>query len=109
MNVMIDSERLFEAFESAMIEGVINYWGFPIVSSGEAVRLVKEGKSFDIFDAEDYDEKLATVTIETIEKGFEVLVNEYPYVFANIIINNYDGFDMDTLFQLCCFGEVVYG
>lgn len=108
MNVTIDDEKLFEAFEDAIGERVINYWGYATIGYSEAVRRINEGKSFDVFDAED-DEKVATVTMETVENGFEVLINEYPNRFANIMSDNADFFDMDVLFQLCCFGEVVYG
>lgn len=108
MNVTIDDEKLFEAFEDAISERAFAYWGYITISYSEAVRRIKEGKSFDVFDTED-DEKVATVTMETVEKGFEALINEYPNRFANIMSDNADFFDMDVLFQLCCFGEVVYG
>ena len=108
MKVTIDDEKLFEAFEDAISEWAFAYWGYITISYREAVRRIKEGKSFDVFDAEG-DEEIATVTMETVEYGFEVLINKYPNRFANIMSGNADIFDMDVLFQLCCFGDVIYG
>lgn len=108
MKIKIRDEKLFDALESAICDGAFAYWGYADVNSDKAVRLINDGKSFDVFDVED-GEKLATVTKESIKKGFELFVNEYPMNFAHIIDETEDVWDTDILFQLCCFGELVYG
>lgn len=108
MKITISNKKLFEALSNAISDNAIGYWGYTKASYEDVFNLIKRGKSIDVFDIDD-DEKLATMTKESIENGVEVFVNEYTDSFANIMDETEDVLDTDILFQLCCFGELVYG
>ena len=63
----------------------------------------------DIYDLEDEEEFLGTLTKESCEKAFQILLDKYPSVFANIINEEYDANDADIFFQLAVMGEIVFG
>lgn len=113
MDVMVNiggytSDKLFEALEIAISYDAIGHWGYIKLSSyDDTFKRIREGKPIDVFDIED-NEKLATMTKESIRKGFELMINEFPHEFANLMTYIDDTEDTDILFQLCCFEEVMF-
>lgn len=105
--VNIDDEKLFETLKLAISEGAIEGWGYVKVSPTTAISLIKDGESFDVFSVEG-NEKLATMTKESVDEASVLLVNKFPQEFANIVTDYPLDGDMDILFQLCCFGKVIY-
>ena len=57
----------------------------------------------------DDDFKLITDTAGAIVDALGILRDKYPETLAEIIQEREDADTGDILFQLICFGEVVYG
>lgn len=64
---------------------------------------------YDLESDEDELELLGTMTYASIEKAFNIMANEYPEAFRNIINEDYDAYDADMFFQLAVMGEIVFG
>ena len=43
------------------------------------------------------------------QKDSRLMSSDYPKSFNRLINDNYDADDSDRLFQIACFGEVIYG
>lgn len=70
-----------------------------------------EGGSVEISEEGDPDGKLLkhSINIESLKKGWQLLAEKYPHIFARFQEEQYDASDADVFVQLCVFGEVVYG
>lgn len=68
-----------------------------------------ENFSMNIYDLEDTDERLGTLTKESFVRGCELCAINYPEVWGNLITENFDAGDADVLFQLAVMGDVVFG
>lgn len=64
---------------------------------------------YDVESDEDELELLGTMTYASIEKAFNIMANEYPRRFSEIISGDYDADDADVFFQLAVMGEIVFG
>jgi hypothetical protein len=47
--------------------------------------------------------------LDVIQRGLNILVEKYPWHFANILSENADAETGDVLLQCCLFGEIIYG
>jgi len=70
---------------------------------------IQKGKTIEIFDIENENEKLGEINLESIKKAEEILLKDYQYIFANILKEEDDANDADIWFQLAVMGEVVFG
>jgi hypothetical protein len=71
-----------------------------------------EGGSTEISTVDDESEdepKKYSINIESLKKGWQLLAEKYPHIFARFQDEQYDAGDADVFVQLCVFGEVVYG
>jgi len=57
----------------------------------------------DVMDAENPDELLGTMTLESMRKGTEL------YVKADFPLEDGDANDADAWLQYCVLGEIVFG
>ena len=63
----------------------------------------------NVYDCEDEETLLGTLTVEGIEKNLQVFAAEYPQVLINLIDENYDAGDADIALQFMLMGTGVYG
>jgi hypothetical protein len=108
------------------LEGGSNYWYYLPQESRFAIRsrvseeenpyiseaitdAVLSGADVVIRDAEDDNEILGTLTSESIAKGLDIAIANYPEEIQDVITEDYDAGTADTLFQLFVMGEVVFG
>ena len=81
-----------------------------------------EGKGvvvYDLYDedAEDFDGDIKdfpqsakhTLTLENVKKGLELMRDQYPRRFADLVEEQDDLITGDTWLQLAVFGELIYG
>ena len=85
-----------------------------------ATALLK-GKGVMVYDCYDEDaedcETLADfpksakhhLTLKDIKKGLELMRDEYPHHFADLVSGNDDAITGDVFLQLATFGELIYG
>lgn len=66
------------------------------------------GGTLVVTDYED-DEKTYEFTIKSVTKGMKKMQKQHPRMYANIVEEYYDFYDVDALLQTIVFGEVVYG
>lgn len=59
-----------------------------------------------VYDPEEDEEY--KVKMEDIIKGFEKFIFDCPEQYANMMTENYDFYDCDSLLQIVIFGEVTY-
>ena len=120
------SEQLVKDAIVGAIEGGSNYWyympevsinhvrykaskeDFPCFSEalGEAVY---KGGEIIVRDAEDDNEVLGTLSIESINKGLYRMVSEGREELADMREGNDDAETHDVLFQYFVMGEIVFG
>jgi hypothetical protein len=139
ISTLIDGAQLVEGTIVTAIEGGSNYWywvkvdenwfevakrydiaeakketpprlslsPFSILISNALMNV--ENFQMNVYDLENTDERLGTLTKESFVKGCEICCSTYPQVWANIVTGNYDADDADVLFQLAVMGDVVFG
>lgn len=120
---MLSRERREDMIIGAL-EGGSNYWyrlnddkqfwdmtkelkGDPLASR-LAVSLLDKGMEMEIEDVET-GEKLGTLSLASIEKGEQIMHDEYPHHYADAIKETDDADTADVWFQLCVMGKLVYG
>lgn len=105
------------------LEGGSNYWyyidlvenpsvakvkkGLPL--SEHIFNLVQKGESITINDAENEDEVLGTLNLDSIQKGTELMQSNEPEHFTNILEESWDAETADVWFQYCILGEITFG
>ena len=110
INIRIEiKDEQIDNWLSTAFEGGINYW-------------------CDRIEIKDNDYKGTEYASECISKGGIIIIedkeinkqnildalvwlsnNKYRYVLDRLINGGYDADDVDTLFQVACFGNVIYG
>ena len=65
------------------------------------------GGYLNICDLEEDEEH--KVGLGDIVKGFEIVMLNYPQMYANIREENYDLYDADAVIQCAVFGDLIYG
>ena len=110
----IDDQILEDLFITAF-EGGSSYWAevqasTPKQKKGECkspserwFEHIMNGGSMEIWDAENPDELLGTMTLESIQKGTALYIN------GGFPLEDGDAADADAWFQYCLIGEIVYG
>ena len=68
-----------------------------------------ENFELNVYDLEDTDNRLGSITLEKFKQGCQICAKDYPNVWNNLITESSDANDADILFQLACMGEVVFG
>lgn len=105
------------------LEGGSNYWYFINEHEAETPENFKrdpemhyefldkvyQGGSLPVYDAEDNSELHGTLTIESIQKGLNILAKDHETNMYNISTEDYDAHDADVFFQLCVLGEITFG
>lgn len=119
----ITKEDIIDLFVTAL-EGGSNYWYFiPTIPNGvreiktetgmatsEAIgEYILRGGNIQINDAEDEEEMLGVVDMDSLLDAIQKLKADYQRVYENIIDEEYDAEDADVFFQLAVMGEVTFG
>lgn len=119
----ITKEDIIDLFVTAL-EGGSNYWYYlPTIPSAvrdimneknmatsEAIgEYVLRGGSIQVNDAEEEEEVLGTVDMDSLLDAIQKLKEDYPNNYYNIIDEEYDAEDADIFFQLATMGDVVFG
>jgi hypothetical protein len=119
----ITKENIIDLFVTAL-EGGSNYWYF-LPSIPEGVREIKaetgmatseaigeyvlRGGYIQVNDAEEEEEELGTIDMDSLLDAIQKVKEEYPNVYENIIDEEYDAEDADVFFQIAVMGEVTFG
>jgi len=108
------------------IEGGSNYWYW---LSSKAMKVINEvkpsdgktplvdrmwaaieaGKSIPIHDLEDTKVQLGEISLVSIERGEQTMIEKHIQHFADVLKENDDAATGDVWFQLAVMNEVVYG
>ena len=71
---------------------------------------INKGAHVPIYDAEDPDEdRLGTITQESVKNALEVMARDYTNHFNDIINESDDAITGDIFFQLATMNEIVFG
>lgn len=119
----ITKEDIINLFVTAL-EGGSNYWYYlPTIPNGvqeiqtetgmatsEAIgEYVLRGGYIQVNDAEDEEEELGTVDMDSLLDAIQKIKADYPNVYENIIDEEYDAEDADVFFQIAVMGEITFG
>jgi hypothetical protein len=120
---LVDDERRENMLVSAL-EGGSNYWYWLPEAATAIIRkhkergeplstgmwkAIKAGETIPVHDAEDEEEKLGEINLESIKKGEALMLKQHARHFADLVSENSDATTADVWFQLCTLGEVTYG
>ena len=67
---------------------------------------------YELDDAETEEERAAArhpITLDNVRKGLELMRDEYPRHYADLVEENDDAITGDVFLQLAVFGELIYG
>lgn len=108
------SEGTFHNHVTSAIEGGSNYWAridvgqhqpgwrnyftarFTITEMGDEQAGAVHGETYDL-------------SLDKLKQGLQVLANEYPHHFKDVIAETGDATTGDVLVQCALFGTIVYG
>ena len=68
-----------------------------------------QGAKIPINDNEDREELLGYLTLESLDTSLSLMIEKYPWHFANIIKEDDDCETADVFLQLAVLGDIVYG
>jgi hypothetical protein len=127
INIKIDRQVIEDIFVTAL-EGGSNYWYYlgkeaiirirsavpkkedPYLSSAITKAILDHGVTVPINDAEDEDEVVGEISLETMGTRLQKMVDEGYYDVIKAHINgDGDADSADIIFQFLAMGEVVYG
>lgn len=122
------SKEILENIFITALEGGSNYWYYLTREQVKKVReavpdrslslseaifkaVYEHGVSIEINDAEDEDEILGTISLETIQERIQARINDDSITWAinNEIQENGDASSSDVIFQVITLGEVTFG
>lgn len=110
-NIIVNA--LTDALEQGSTHWLLDYGFFRHTKTGISTTGVKLGL-LDLFErsglllvASQHDERIITVTNETVFAGLKKLA-EYPKTFWAIATDNSDSHISDVFFQVVCFGDYIY-
>lgn len=69
---------------------------------------IKAGKNIEVHDIESRD-LLGHISLETIERGEQSMLEQQPEHFADILAENDDACTGDVWFQFAVLNQIVYG
>lgn len=105
--ISVPEKRIVDMFISAC-EGGSNYWCSkvtPIGKSKDAYKAMLKG-----FKAVDNDSKKTYVVDPVmIDKALTIMAQKHGRHFSDLLAENDDAITADVFFQLCVFGDVIYG
>lgn len=119
MNKQVREDLLITA-----LEGGSNYWywldGIPKVrknhkskeslSDSEKVwRAIQQGQTIAVFDCDNQEEILGTISKERIKIGEELMKKNSPEHWMNANEDNWDAETADVWFQYVVLGEITFG
>jgi hypothetical protein len=119
----ITRERIIDAFITAL-EGGSNYWYDIQTLPNDVVQAVKSngktaseaiaehilnGGYIQFHDIEDESEILGYVDMDKLLDAINLVKKDYPEVYENIVLEEYDAEDADIFLQLAVMGNVVFG
>ena len=93
-------------------EGGSNYWckGIKVKNNDyKGTKYASECVSKGGIIIVDDENCISNVDKNRILITLQVMSSEYPKSFDRLINDSYDSDDSDRLFQIACFGEVIYG
>lgn len=64
---------------------------------------------FDLETDEDDEDGQYKIGLDDIIKGFEIVMFNYPQMYADIMTENEDFYDADAVIQCAVFGELTFG
>jgi len=122
-DIKIDFKPFTDVLANWLFTCASNYWGTFATVSGqgfdEELTAISEGRlptatypdghGIVCFDVEDPEEKLGTVTFESLHKGAQVLASKHPRHFCDILSGNDDATTADVLVQCAAIGEITFG
>lgn len=76
-------------------------WAYILLNGGY---IVIEDESDD-----EEENKTYNLTLENLNEGWKHLIKNHPEMYANIMAENTDFYDMDGLIQCSIFGQIIYG
>lgn len=103
------------------LEGGSNYWyairreELPKQKPGELIcdailrSLIQEKGKLDIYDLEDENELLGTLTLESMLNAFDLMEEKWPRHYADLLNDNADSSTADVWFQLATMKDIVFG
>lgn len=113
VNVTIEVEMTrIDALLCAAFEGGSTYWCERIEVVGDfrgeyAHEQLTHGGQIEVWHS--YDEGPIRLWMDDLAKGLRLLHRQYPGHWKDFMDENEDSDTGDIFFQLCTFGEVVYG
>ena len=80
-------------------------------------KALMEGKGVVVYDNYEMDSELNEgetptkhyITMENVQKGLELMRDEYPHHYADLMMEEDDAITGDVWLQLAVFGELIYG
>ena len=80
-------------------------------------KALMEGKGVVVYDNYEMDSELNEgetptkhyLTMENVQKGLELMRDEYPHHYADLMMEEDDAITGDVWLQLAVFGELIYG
>ena len=101
------------------LEGGSNYWyllrKLPWRNEGETISesilrsLLQEGGKLEVYDIEDEDELLGTLTLDSMLEAFDLMEENWSTHYADILRDNVDASTADVWFQLAVMKDLVFG
>jgi hypothetical protein len=121
-------ELKYETFEDIIVtalEGGSNYWymlgdtkciparnDMPDKALSQRIAYGlwhNKASELSIWDLEEEDELLGTLTYDSVREGMQTACNEYAQQVGMMVNGDYDAWTADTLFQVLVMGEVTFG
>lgn len=119
----VSEEAILDQLVSAF-EGGSNYWY--LVNSVEGItdeiranknlatvekwwEAIKNGGKVVIHDAEEPEDHLGDLTMESIQEGLQILAEKYPEIVSDIVEGTGDAETGDVFLQVCVMKEIVFG
>jgi hypothetical protein len=116
------TDEIVENIIVGAIEGGSDYWcelgegiperddkGTPLSMRITQNLLNTPGFKLEILDAENEEEVLGYLTLESFKEGVSIVAKQYPWHFANLISGNDDAETADVFFQCATMGGIVFG
>lgn len=80
-------------------------------------KALMEGKGVVVYDNYEMDSELNEgetptkhyLTMDNVQKGLELMRDEYPHHYADLMMEEDDAITGDVWLQLAVFGELIYG
>jgi hypothetical protein len=105
----IPNEHIIDMLITAF-EGGSNYWCLPeSYQPSTWGAQIKSGRiRVKVYDREDEDDLLGTITEHSIRKGIILMMEDYPNAYSRWMTGDYDALDADIFLQLVTMGKVVF-